>query len=261
MFFSLSKIFWALCAPLNLIFLILLGGALVTLFSRAIGRSLMVLGMFLFIVAGIVPTGRQLLVTLENQYTQPATMPENVDGILVLGGSSETVISEARGDVALNDSAERFFTALALAKQYDQALLVFSGGNGKLVNRIGNESADLQKILQAQQFPEDNVIYESESRNTYENFVFTKELVLPQPGETWLLVTSAFHMPRSVAVAKSTGWDVVPYPTDYRTTGSESWWPTGFNMLGNMHDLGVAVREYIGLIAYQFTGKISLPSP
>lgn len=259
MFFLASKIFWLLFSPLNLVFLIILGGAVATAFSKKVGRSVMALGLFLFIMFGIFPLGQNMLAFLEDRYKRPAAMPERVTGILVLGGTFMTHISEARGVPAVNETAERIYDALALARQYPQAIVLFSGGNGLLGGGEWTEADDATIFLKHIYFPEEHVLFEDESRTTFENIKFSQRLVMPQPGETWILVTSAYHMPRAAAVARARGWgDIIPYPTDYRTTGPTGWLPRDLDLLGNFYDLHVAMHEYLGLIAYQLSGKISL---
>ena len=103
---------------------------------------------------------------------------------------------------------------------------------------------------------ESRLVLENRSRNTYENAVFTREMVEPQPGETWLLVTSAFHMPRSVGLFRKAGFDVTPWPADYRTAGTERIGPAQDNVADSLQNLSVATREWIGLVAYRVTGRI-----
>ncbi|MCB9995682.1 MAG: YdcF family protein [Rhodospirillales bacterium] len=261
MFFGLSKIIGAVLSPLNLTFLLFAGALLLTVFSRKAARSFFLLGFLLMILCGVLPLGSNLLVQLENSTHRPEQMPERIDGILILGGSFDTALSETRQAIALNETAERIVDALALARQYPQAVIVYSGGNGRLTGRIGTEAQAMAGLLDTLTIPDDNFIYEDESRNTYENIVFSKDLVLPQEGEHWLLVTSAFHMKRALAVARTAGWDMIPYPVDYRTRGEMKWLPTGLNLGGNYYDAHVALHEYLGLLAYQLTGKISLPLP
>lgn len=261
MFFILSKIFWALASPLSLVFLLLVCGFAAGFFSKRIGRSIVVLGMVLFTAFGIFPVGRNMLLFLEGRYERPVPLPDRVDGILVLGGSFMTDISEGRGVPALNETAERVTDALALARHYPDAVLVFSGGNGKLRGGERTEADDTALFLEQFGFPQDNVILESESRNTYENILLSRDLVFPQEEETWILVTSAYHMPRAYEVARALGWgNIIPWPADYRTSGKTGWLPDGFDLLGHMHDTDVALHEMIGLLAYQLSGKIYLPS-
>lgn len=263
MFFPLSKIVWAVLSPLNLVFLVLLGGGAVSLFSRR-GRGLVVLGMLLFAAGGIFPVGHHLMARLESRYQAPDPMPARVDGILILGGSFMTDISAARGMVSVNETAERLFEGLALARRYPDAIVLFSGGNGRLGGGERTEAEDAELFLKTLGFPDDNVLFEDRSRNTFENFVYSRQIVLPRDEDTWIVVTSAWHMPRAMAVAQATGWtNVVPYPVDYRTKGGDEavgWMPRGFDVLGAFSDLQVALHEYVGLAAYYMSGRISLPS-
>ncbi len=260
MFFSLSKIIWALLSPLNLIFLIFVLGMVVSLFSKVQGRSVLMLGFVMFAGFGLFPVGQYMLILLEKHHERPAALPDRVDGILVLGGTFNSSVSEGRGLPAMNEAAERVVDALALAQKHPNALVVFSGGNGKLVNNGRTEADDIALFLERVGFSEDNVIYEDESRNTYENIKLTKELILPQPGETWVLISSSYHLPRAYAVARKQKWGgIIPYPTDYRTSGDVSWIPSEFDFLENFYNLHVALHEYIGIAAYHFTGKITLP--
>lgn len=255
MFFSFSKIFWLLASPLNLVFLLIFGGGLLSLFYNNIGRAIMILGMVIFAVIGFLPIGNNLLVVLERQYERPQEMPDRLAGIIVLGGSFVADVGGARNIPALNENAERVLDGLTLADNYKNALLIFSGGSGKLINNNRSEATDVELFLKQLGYPMERVILESESRNTYENIRETRNLLIPQPEEKWLLVTSAYHMPRAAGVVKALLWDnVQAWPTDYRTTGKFKWKPD-FNILGNFYDFHIAMHEILGLIAYKYSGK------
>ena len=255
MFFSFSKIFWLLASPLNLVFLLIFGGGVLSLFFNKVGRALMILGMVLFAVIGFMPLGHNLMVVLERQYERPKEMPDRLAGIIVLGGSFVADVGGARNIPALNENAERVLDGLTLADHYKDALLVFSGGNGRLINNNRSETADVELFLKNLGYPMDRVILEGESRNTYENLKESRKLLLPQPDEKWLLVTSAYHMPRSAGVARMLMWPTMQaWPTDYRTNGKFKWTPD-FDFLGNFYDFHVAMHEILGLIAYKYTGK------
>ena len=103
---------------------------------------------------------------------------------------------------------------------------------------------------------------ETQSRNTFENAVYTKQLMNPDSDDVWLLVTSAFHMPRSVGIFRAIGWDVVLWPVDYQTTGQFEWEP-GIDIAAGLHNINVASREMIGLAAYWLMGRTSalFPAP
>ncbi len=265
MFFILSKIFWALAAPLNLVFVLLTAALTCVFFKKARGAKILAgaAGVFLALF-GILPTGHNMLVLLESRYERPAQMPEWINVVLVLGGSFNTAVSDGRGIPALNDGAERLTEALALARRYPNAAVIFSGGNGLVGDGLHEgrtEAQDVEMFLSQSGFVDERVLYEDESRNTYENIKFTRNLFGPMPEETWILVTSAYHMPRAVAVMKNLKWQgtILPYPVDYRTDGRYRLWPHSFDILGHMYEAHVALREYIGLAAYHMAGKIALP--
>jgi uncharacterized SAM-binding protein YcdF (DUF218 family) len=104
------------------------------------------------------------------------------------------------------------------------------------------------------------VIFEDRARNTYENAVLSKQLVAPAPGERWLLVTSAAHMPRSVGVFRKVGWPVIPYPVDYNTTGDLEVMVAP-DAAGRWSTFDQAVKAWIGLLAYWLSGRSSAPFP
>ncbi|MBI4030219.1 MAG: YdcF family protein [Proteobacteria bacterium] len=211
--------------------------------------------LLLFFACGLAPLGLDSLVALENKYARPAAMPEQVDGIVVLGGAFDTYISAKRGAATVNDGGERVFEAIALAKRYPMAVPVFSGGEGLLFEDTGPESDDMAAWMEAAGVDPARFIFEDESRNTRENLLFTKNLVLPQEGETWLLVTSAYHMPRAMMVARGAGWELVPWPVDYRTDGKIRLWPQKFDVAGNFYKTDLALHELVGMAAYRLLRK------
>jgi uncharacterized SAM-binding protein YcdF (DUF218 family) len=172
-------------------------------------------------------------------------------------------IARARGQIALNDAAERLTEAAALARLYPDAMLVFSGGSGSLVDDTIKEAESAHKLWSQLGVPENRMIFEDASRNTYENAVFTQKRVHPRDGEDWLLITSAFHMPRSMGIFRALGMNPTAYPVDYRTFGnSEDFRPPadGSQAIRNVE---IALREWIGLIAYRLDGKTKdlFPAP
>ncbi|TIT46564.1 MAG: YdcF family protein, partial [Mesorhizobium sp.] len=128
----------------------------------------------------------------EERFPKPP-LPEKVDGIVVLGGGFEGAINLVRGGHELNSSGDRMVETAILARRFPQAKVVVSGGNGSLFFDGEGDADTAPRLLEALGVPADRLILEDKSRNTYENAVFSRELVKPKPGETWLLVTSAFH--------------------------------------------------------------------
>lgn len=253
MFFFLSKIFWQLFAPQTFISVLICGGFLARRYKW--GRFVMGTGITLLFLFGFLPLGPNLLTYQENQYPVLKELPANVDGVIVLGGAIELQTSQAVGQGQLNDRAARMTEMVFLMRQYPHAKIVFSGGNGRLEKSSSSESKEVDNLFKHMGIDTSRIIYEDESRNTYENMEFSKAKLNPKKGETWLLVTSAFHMKRSEEIFNSNGWDVIPYPAGYLTEGEYKLIPN-LDVHENMYKLQIAVREMIGIMAYTLTGKI-----
>ncbi len=200
---------------------------------------------------------------LEDRFQRPVSLPEKIDGIVVLGGGFEGGVNLVRGGHELNSSGDRFVEAAILAARYPEAKVVVTGGTGNLILEGEGDGVTAPRLLTALGVAPGRLMLESQSRNTYENAVFTKNLVNAKPGETWVLITSAFHMPRSVGLFRKAGFDVVPWPSDYRTSGKESVGISRDNPLDSLQNMSIALREWIGLLAYWMAGRTDqlLPSP
>lgn len=248
----LSKLIWPLLNPANLILLLLVFGALLTLFRRwrMLGRGAMGAAVLLIVLAGILPLGDWLLRPLEEWFPQ-RTLPAKADGIVVLSGAEQPGMTALRGQPHLNGGAERLLMFVALARQYPDAKLVYTGGGIPAGEGRLREADVAEMVLRSMGFDADRVIFERQSRNTIENAQLARALADPRAGETWLLVTSAYHMPRAVNCFRSVDWAVVPYPVDFSTGGATS---LGFNPLGGLGVLGAAAREWLGLLAYRILG-------
>lgn len=262
MFFYLSKIFWFFLQPINLIGMLILAGIALAAFGwRRLGLAASSLAFLVLALGAWTTTGALLLHPLEDHFSRPQTPPADVAGIIVLGGGFEGGINLVRGGYELNASGDRFVEAAVLARRYPQARIVVTGGTGTLMLEGEGDGATAPRLLMALGVEEDRLVLENESRNTFENAVFTRRLVEPQPGETWLLVTSAFHMPRSVGLFRKAGFEVLPWPADYRTAGNETIGPAQDNVADSMQNLAMGLREWIGLIAYRLTGRIDAVFP
>lgn len=256
MAFVISKIFWALLAPANVILIILMVAAVAMAWrSRAVlARTAAIAAAVLILAAGVLPIGYLLLRPLEDRFPPPAPIPGEVHGIVILGGSVQPDLSASRDTVALNDTAERMTVAVALARRYPDARMVFTGGSAALLPSGHTEAEVARRFFAEMGLPEGRVAYEARSRNTRENARFTRDLVQPKPGETWLLVTSARHMPRSVGCFRAIGWGaIVPWPVDYKAPRSVDWTPS-FDLAGALDGINDATHEWIGLAAYRLLG-------
>ena len=158
------------------------------------------------------------------------------------------------------EPAERVTDAVGLALRYPNARIVFSGGNANLFS--GPSEADFAvSFFESLGVPRDRITLETQSRNTAENAVFTKRLIAPKPGERWLLVTSAYHMPRAIGAFRQAGFPVEAYPVNYQTAGWEDLWVFSGSLMGGIGGTDQAVHEWLGLFAYWVTGRIPVLFP
>jgi len=253
MFFVLSKIVWFFGSPVNLVVLMAALAALLA-FSR-FARAARWLGLAAMLALGLLafsPLPRAVIRPLEDRFPQQDAAKGPVTGIVVLGGA----IGFARGDVVLNGSAARMTKAVELARLHPQAKVVFTGGAANLVSKATFTEADgARRLFEGLGLDPARLVMEDQSRNTWENAVFTRRLVAPKPGERWLLVTSAWHMPRSMGVFRKAGFAVEAFPVDYWSSGRTgdfvrpySRAPRGLEIADN------GFKEWVGLLAYRLAG-------
>jgi len=256
MFFLAAKILGFFALPSNiLIALGLIGAALMaTRFARA-GRRLTLTALVLIAIAGLSPLGNALILPLEERFPPWDASRGVPTGIISLGGAIDTVVSPARGEVALNEAAERLTTMAELVRRYPEAHVVFSGGSGRLIYDGATEAEFAVRLFESFGIAKSRIILESKSRDTDENAHFTKELVQPKPGERWLLVTSAHHMPRAVGVFRAVGFPVEAFPVDYRTRGAIDLLRPFSNVGDGLRRTDTAAREWVGLAVYRLTGR------
>lgn len=261
MFFVLSKIFWFFAQPINLATILLVLALLFTLFGRRrLAATLVFLTTLGLAVAVWTSFGAMLLTPLEERFPRP-DLPATITGIVVLGGGLEGQINLVRGGYELNASGDRFVETAVLARRFPEAKVVVTGGTGTLVLEGEPDADTALRLFTALGIARDRLILEGKSRNTYENAVFTKEMVQPKSGEIWLLVTSAFHMPRSMALFRKADFQVLPWPVDYRTSGSEGMGFFKDNATDSLQNTTLGLREWVGLIAYWLSGRIDAPFP
>jgi uncharacterized SAM-binding protein YcdF (DUF218 family) len=264
MFFVLSKILGFLAIPSNLVALAgLIGVALLLTRHGRSGRRLVVASLVLLAVLGLSPIGNALIIPLEQRFPPWDAARGAPAGIIVLGGAISPDISLARNVVALNESAERLAVVAELARRYPDAKILFSGGTGALLYSEGIEADFALRLLQSFGIARERILLDSRSRNTVENAQFSKEIAQPKAGERWLIVTSAYHMPRAVGVFRKASFPVEAYPVDWRTRGDEDVLRPFFTVGDGLRRTDTAVREWVGLAVYWITGKSSelFPGP
>jgi len=263
-FFVFSKTIGYLAVPSNLMMAIGLIG-LVLLFTRfrRLASWLIVTSLVLIAVVGYSPLGRILLLPLEERFPPWDASHGAPDGIVVLGGAISPLISVARGSVALNGAAERLTVTAELARRYPNARIIFTGGNGSLDPTAPLEAPLAVKEFAALGVAHDRITAEEQSRNTIENAVFSHLLANPKPGERWVLVTSASHMPRAIGAFRAAGFPVEAYPVNWHTTGRRDAARLFASFTEGLEMTDYAVHEWLGLVAYRLTGKTSelFPAP
>jgi uncharacterized SAM-binding protein YcdF (DUF218 family) len=256
MFFILSKTAALLALPSNLLVLLgLIGlGLMATRFKRS-GRALAIVSLLLLLIAGYSPLGTLMIHKLESRFPPWDASRGAPDGIIVLGGSISAALSRDYGQVMVMGDAGRVTALAKLARDYPQARIVYSGGDASLSGNKLPEAEFVGPLLDAFGIPRERVLLENRSRNTAENAAYTKALVQPKPGERWLLVTSASHMPRAIGCFRHTGFVVEAYPAVWRTRRHPGLLPSpAFSNGLGLFDL--AVHEWTGLFMYWATGRI-----
>lgn len=261
MFFILAKILGFFALPSNILISLGLLGVLLmaTRFARA-GRFLAVTALILIAIVGLSPLGNAIILPLEERFPAWDSSRDGSrgapTGIICLGGAVDTVVSPERGEVALNEAAERMTAIAELARRYPNARVVFTGGSGRLVYGGSTTESELAARLFASfGIAKERITLEDKSRDTLENARFTKELVRPKPGERWLLVTSAHHMPRSVGLFRAEGFPVEAFPVDYRTRGAVDMLRPFSPLSDGLRRTDTAMREWVGLLTYWITGR------
>jgi len=230
-----------------------------------LGRRLAWGGLAALVLGGLLPVGNAVILPLEQRFAA-APLPEpgeRIAGIIILGGFEDGWVSAGRGGLAVNESAERLTEGLRLAVRHPEAKVVFTGGVGGLWPGGIDASRRVGAYLTEAGIAESRLVLDGRSRNTYENALFTAELVNPASGARWLLVTSAYHMPRAVGIFRKAGFDVVPYPVDFRTRGPGDVRRPFERIPAGLQRLDLAVNEWLGLLAYRLLGRIDelFPGP
>jgi uncharacterized SAM-binding protein YcdF (DUF218 family) len=222
------------------------------LFDRGgVARRLAIATAVCFILIVVAPTTHFLARPIEDRYPR-MPLPAHIDGIVTLGAGLSTQVLESRNAPGTAASLDRVVSTFELARDHPEARVVFSGGVPPYADSIAARYDFLHMGLDPAR-----LVLEGRSRNTYENLAFTQALVRPQPGQVWVLATSALQLPRAMGVARRLGWRMIPWPTDYRTTRTFGWGEGGFNIGEKLQLADDAVHEWIGLAAYRLTRKVS----
>jgi len=252
-FLIASKTVWLLIRPETLLVALFAMALIFLWLGRTVAASRSLAGaLTLTIVIGVFPIGNFVLNPLERAYSAQPTVTQPA-GILVLGGAEDQAPDYAGKTAMVNDAGERLIAAMQLARQYPAAVVLYTGGKMALTP-VAQGTFELgPDILRQLGLSEDRMIIEGRSRTTAENAALARAMA-PDAEGPWILVTSAFHMPRALGTFCAAGWrNLVPYPTDYR--GGKIREQIGWNLGENLMDLNIGVKEWVGLLAYRITGR------
>ena len=262
-FWIFSKLLWMFLAPGKVFFILLLLGTILiwTQWQKA-GRWLISIATIIFLIPTLLSLNNFLIWPLEERFSAPTELPENIRGIIVLAGAELPVTTSTRGQPSLNGAAERLTTFVALARRYPQAILIYAGGAGSLSRQNYKSNETARKLFIQLGLNTDRILFDSKARNTIENALNSFNLIGQKIEGDWVLITSAYHMPRSVGIFRKIGWDVIPYPVDYHTSGQLRFdWK--FAIMYNFIQFSRGLHEWLGLGVYWITGKTSelFPKP
>ena len=260
MFFYLAKVLGFLLQPSTLIALLIgYGSILIWTGWARWGRRFVTIGAALLLLAGLSPLGNALILPLEDRFPRADLDAPPPTGFIILGGAEDRLVGAARGAPALNEAAERLLEAAVLFRRYPEALIAFSGGDAGILYKSDSEAEGAESLLTALGVPRDRLILEAKSRDTYENAAFLKSELTRSgalgPGKRWLLITSAYHMPRAIGAFRQAGFEVEAWPVDYRTRGKADLTRPFDKVSEGLRRVDVAAREWFGLLAYWLRGR------
>jgi len=255
MSFYLSKILWLILSPFNIfIFITLLSIFLYFIKLRRLSLIIFLINFVFIALISFFPIGSYLIYNIEKEYHSNIKPPEKIDGILILGGATIPQLYNEYNQISLNGSSERLVESVFIIKKFDKAKVIFSGGSG-IINR-----PDLGHSQVAKSFYEkigieiEKIIFEEESRNTYENIIYSKKIANPKINENWLLITSASHMKRALLIADKSNWKLIPYAVDFKNIKNFKLIPN-LKLLKNLNSFHQGSHEWLGLVSYYLMGR------
>ncbi len=260
MFLLLSKLLPILVYPLSLAGILL---ALALLLRKKKWRTrVLALSLAILWLGGNRWVSAALVKSLEWQYLPPSPLPP-AEAIVILGGGTAPA-QFPRPMVEVEDAGDRVLYGAMLYRQGAAPLVVVTGGKLPWTATESNGARNMTALLTFLGVPQEAILLEERSANTYQNAVFTRQVLEPLGIRRILLVTSAMHMPRSVMLFEKQGFEVIPAPTDFRVTVSgvqkplsETWpdWVLGlFPSADNLNETTLAIKEYLGILVYRLRG-------
>ncbi len=246
---------WVFVNPFNLLILFFLIGLIFLIIKKhKIALFILLIDFVITFTISFFPIGQYLTYLLEKDYHTKIEFSEKIDGIMILGGATNAKLANEYNQINVNDASERLIESLRLINRFDKAKIVFSGGSGS-INKTNYSHAQIaKKFYEIAKINIENIIFEDKSRNTFENILFTSKIVKPKNNETWILITSAFHMKRALLIAEKINWKFIPYAVDFKTGKKISLKPN-LNLYNNFSAFQKISHEWTGLFAYFLMGR------
>lgn len=257
MFFYASKLISALIWPSSVITMLLVVGAAGVVMGRGVkwSKRALATGAVLLLACGFGPPGSILLLPLEQRFER-GPLPVDVEGIIILGGFEMGAMTQARGQLSFNEAGERLTEGVRLALSHPRAKLIYTGGEARLLGSAkSGAAASIGDTFVAFGIARERIVLEEVSRTTWENADKLRVVLKPKPGQRFVLVTSAFHMPRAIATFRAAGFDVTAWPVDFRTAGVIDALTPHTSVHHGLQVLDIAFKEWVGLVAYRLSGR------
>lgn len=237
---------WIINIDLLFILFLILGGILLIFKRKKWGKRFITFSCLGFLLFAIIPIGLWTFENLENRFPKMTSIPPTAKGMILLGGSFDQMTTIARGETAYNLAAGNFIRFIEIAKENPHLQLVYTG------NAFETETA--KKEFKALGIGPSTVQFAEKAKDTKENAMRTKELLNPSPQDQWILVASAYHIPRAIGLFRKAGFNVIPYPVDYHTPGKyEMWFFMGLKL--NLDAWQVSSREWLGMLINYLMGR------
>lgn len=254
----MSELLWWWLQPSGLVLaLLVLAWLAATVRAARIAAGAGFLAVLLWGAIVVVPLGALLATPLEARHPPPRTLPAEVDGIVVLGGSVDWRASEASGRLQLGASGERMAAAAALARRWPDALLAFTGVTSDALASEFVPEPGPGSLFAGPEYQDRRIVVLPGVGSTYEEAIVVLERLAPRPGETWVLITSAWHMPRAWATFRTLGWTLLPYPVDRLSAGPRWVWPSLPGAAQRLATFDTIVREWGAVFVYRRSGRIA----
>ena len=255
MSFYLSKILWLIVNPFNIfIFITLFTMFLYLINFRRLSLIIYLINFIFIALISFLPIGSYLTYIIEKEFHTNTKIPEQVDGILILGGATNPLLFKEFDQISLNGSAERLVESVMIIRKFEKAKVIFSGGSG-IVNRSDLGHSQVAKLFYKKMGVDINkIFFEDKSRNTHENIIYSKKIAKPKKNENWLLITSAFHMKRALLIAEKNNWKFIPYAVDFKNIKEFKLTPN-LNLLSNLNSFQSGLHEWLGLVSYYLMGR------